>query len=286
MNSGVAASRWGKVARRLREFRFLAGPLSRVEEAASVARIGAEFVRGFRALHFVGPCVTVFGSARFPEGHRAYELAREVGAGLPRAGFTVMTGGGPGGREAASLAYVMSKRVFAGGWEYLLESAIFTAPPTMQWAGAALVNREGKLVGLGSLLVRDTVEGGAPHPGNMFVPIDAVKPILADLIQKGKRSSPPQPWLGLSTEETQGRVFVSRVQPDGPADKAGIKRGDIILAVGKDTVRSLEEFYRKAWAIGPAGIEVPLRILQGADLKDIRVRSVDRFEYYREKPST
>ena len=99
-----------------------------------------------------------------------------------------------GGREAASFAYVVSRRGFAGSWEYLLESAIFTSPPTLQWAGAALVDREGKLVGVGSLLVRDTVEPGSPMPGNMFVPVDILKPILSDLIARGRRAGAPRPW--------------------------------------------------------------------------------------------
>jgi S1-C subfamily serine protease len=191
-----------------------------------------------------------------------------------------------GGRESASVAYVMSRRSFAGGWEYFLDSAIFTAPPTMNWSGAALVNREGKLVGIGSLLVRDTMQPGAPLPGNMFVPIDVVQPILAELIQNGKRNGPQQPWLGMSTEESQGRLFVTRVSPEGPADKAGIRRGDIVLGVGADTVQSLEEFYRKVWAIGPAGAEVSIKVLQGPQLKEIRVRTIDRNQYFREKSST
>src|SRR5258705_409981 len=105
-----------------------------------------------------------------------------------------------GGRDAASLAYVVAKRKFAASWEYLLDTAIFTSPPTMQWAGAALVSREGKLVGIGSLFVRETLDG-AQAPGNMFVPIDLLKPILADLIEKGRRSGPARPWLGRATEE-------------------------------------------------------------------------------------
>jgi len=82
--------------------RFLQGPQPRRSELLRAARIFVEFVRGFRALHFVGPCVTVFGSARFKEDHRYYGLAREVGRELARAGFTVMTGGGPGIMEAAN----------------------------------------------------------------------------------------------------------------------------------------------------------------------------------------
>ena len=189
-----------------------------------------------------------------------------------------------GGRGAASLAHVVSKRKFAASWEYLLESAIFTSPPTFQWAGAALVSREGKLVGIGSLFVRETIEGDSQRPGNMFVPIDLLKPILSDLIERGRRSGPQRPWLGLATEELHGHLLVTRVSPDGPAERAGIRNGDIVVGVGADPVKSQEEFYRRVWGLGAAGIEVPLRILQGVDLRELRLRSIDRFQYFREKP--
>jgi S1-C subfamily serine protease len=188
-----------------------------------------------------------------------------------------------GGREAASLAYVMSKRKFAASWEYLLDTAIFTSPPTMQWAGAALVSREGKLVGIGSLYVRETLDG-AQQPGNMFVPIDLLKPILPDLIAKGRRSGPVRPWLGLATEEMHGHLLVTRVSPDGPADKAGIRNGDIVVGVGRDPVTSQEELYRKVWGLGAAGVEVPLKVLQGVDMREMKLRSIDRFQYFKEKP--
>jgi len=190
-----------------------------------------------------------------------------------------------GGREAASFAYVVSKRGFTGSWEYLLEEAIFTSPPMLQWAGAALVDREGRLVGIGSLLVRNAAGPDAPLPGNMFVPIDLLKPILPDLIEKGRRNEPPRPWLGLATEEVQGHLFVTRVSPEGPAEKAGIRSGDIVLGVGSQPVKSHEELYRGMWSLGAAGTEVPLKVLQGADLREIRVRSIDRFQYFREKPT-
>lgn len=190
-----------------------------------------------------------------------------------------------GGRELVNLAQVVSTRQFTGSWEYLLDSAIFISPPTFAWAGSALISREGKLVGIGSLLVRDSEEVGTPLPGNMFVPIDLVKPILADLIEKGRVSGPPRPWLGMATEELQGRLFVTRVSPDAPADQAGMRRGDIVIGVGADAVSTQVEFYRKLWALGPAGTEVPLKVLQGASVKEIKLRSIDRMDYFRTKPT-
>jgi S1-C subfamily serine protease len=190
-----------------------------------------------------------------------------------------------GGRESLNLAYVVSKRQFAGSWEYLLDSAIFISPPTLAWSGSALISREGKLVGIGSLLVRDSEEAGTPLPGNMFVPIDLLKPILADLIDKGRVPGPTRPWLGLATEELQGRLFVTRVSPEAPADQAGVRRGDIVVGVGADAVTTHAELYRRIWSLGPAGTEVPLQVLQGASLKEIKVHSIDRTEYFRAKPT-
>jgi S1-C subfamily serine protease len=188
-----------------------------------------------------------------------------------------------GGRETASLAQVMSRRQFTGSWEYLLESAIFTAPPTMTWAGAALVNRQLRLVGVGSLLVRDTVEPGTPEPGNMFVPTDLLKPILAELKANGRTAGPQRPWLGLNTEEVQGRLLVSRVSPEGPAARAGVRQGDVIVGVAGEPVKTHVELYRKVWSLGAAGVEVPLRLSHGADVRDVRVKSIDRFEYFKGK---
>jgi S1-C subfamily serine protease len=190
-----------------------------------------------------------------------------------------------GGRESVNLAYVVSKRQFAGSWEYLLDSAIFVSPPTLAWSGSALISRDGSLVGIGSLLVRDSEEAGTPLPGNMFVPIDLLKPILTDLIDTGRVSGSPRPWLGMATEELQGRLFVTRVSPEAPADRAGVRRGDIVVGVGAEAVATHDELYRKIWSLGPAGTEVPLKVLQGASVKEIKVRSIDRTEYFRVKPT-
>jgi len=190
-----------------------------------------------------------------------------------------------GGRDSLNVAYVVSTRQFAGSWEYLLESALFVSPPNPAWAGSALISREGKLVGVGSLLVRDSEETGTPLPGNMFVPIDLLKPILADLIEKGQASSPPRPWLGMATEELQGRLFVTRVSPEAPADEAGVRRGDIIIGVGADPVTTHAELYRRLWSLGPAGTIVTLQVLQGAIVKEIKVQSIDRTKYFRAKPT-
>jgi S1-C subfamily serine protease len=192
---------------------------------------------------------------------------------------------GYGGREALNLVYVVSRRAFSGSWEYHIESAIFTYPPVQNWSGAALINARGELLGVGSLIVPDAGGAGTQSPGNMFVPIDLLKPILGDLIARGRAAGPMRPWLGVNAEEVRGRLFVTRVSPEGPAERAGLRSGDIVLAVGERQVGSLAEFYRKVWERGAAGIEVPLRVLQGAETKELKVRSIDRLEYFRRKPS-
>jgi S1-C subfamily serine protease len=187
-----------------------------------------------------------------------------------------------GGPSDVTLAWVVSKRAFTGNWEYMLDTAIFTSPPALNWSGAALINKDMKLVGVGSLIVREaSTVGETVVPGNMFVPIDALKPILADLVSTGRPAGAARPWLGVATDEVQGRLVVSRVSPDGPGDLAGIKVGDIILGVGGDGVRTQAEFYRKIWSRGPAGSDIPLRVLQGLDVNELAVHSIDRIEYFR-----
>jgi S1-C subfamily serine protease len=187
-----------------------------------------------------------------------------------------------GGREAARLARVVSRRLFTGSWEYLLEEAIFTAPPTAQWAGAALIDRNGRLVGVGSLMVRDASGGGDVMPGNLFVPIDLLKPIFEDLVAKGKRGGPARPWLGLATEAVQGRLLVTRVSPEGPADLAGIAAGDVVLGVGGAAVASQAELYRRLWGLGAAGVDVSLRVMRAGAVREVTVTSIERTAYFRD----
>jgi S1-C subfamily serine protease len=184
-----------------------------------------------------------------------------------------------GGEDSVQGARVISRKEFAGYWEYLLEDAIFTAPPHPNYGGAAMIGRDGKLIGIGSLFTQTDIEGIGMIASNMFVPIDHLKPILADLIVRGRSSKPPKPWLGLYAEEVRGRVFVTRLAPGGPAEKAGMQTGDIILTVNKQKTTGLSDFYRKVWGIGIAGVDVPLEILQGIQIRDIIIHSEDRYSY-------
>jgi len=187
------------------------------------------------------------------------------------------------GDDNATFAWIVSKRSFTGNWEYKLDYALYTSPPSTNWSGAALIDKDGKLLGVGSLIVREATEGEPKLPGNVFVPIDLLKPILADLVKDGHRAGPARPWLGVAADEMQGRLLVTRVSPDGPADRAGLQSGDIILGVGGAAVRSQAEFYSRVWNGSRAGDEIPLRILQGVDVKEVKVRSIDRTEYFRPK---
>ena len=183
-----------------------------------------------------------------------------------------------GGRAGTTAAHVVSKREFAGTWEYMLDEAIFTAPPHPAWSGAALINHDGKLVGVGSLIVGDASGKGDSVRGNMFVPIDQLPPILGDLIAAGHPLQPAHPWLGLNTDDVGGRLVVSRVSPGAPAEKAGMRRGDIIVGVNGETPKNLPDLYRKIWAQGAAGASVSIDVLQGHERRHFDVLSINRLD--------
>lgn len=191
-----------------------------------------------------------------------------------------------GGLEGSvSVATVVSRRTFAGYWEYLIDGAIYTSPPRLDHSGAALINREGELVGIGSLLVMDAMTPGERLPGNLFVPIDLLKPVLAEMIETGRQKAGRRPWIGVNTVEDGGRVRVVRVTSEGPAERAGLKPGDLILSVAGTAVGTLPEFYGRLWAAGAPGEEVRLTVLQGTQVREIAVQSMDRLDFLRRKPT-
>jgi S1-C subfamily serine protease len=190
-----------------------------------------------------------------------------------------------GGIDMIGPALVVAKREFAGSWEYMLDDALFTAPPHPAWSGAALISREGKLVGVGSLIVGDATGGNEKTPGNMFVPIDRLPPILGDLISSGRTPGPGRPWLGVNAEELRGRLFVARITPGSPAEQAGLKRGDVIVGVNGEPPKGLADFYRKIWALGSAGVNVPLDVLQDDRVRRLDVKSASRLDHLKLKSS-
>jgi serine protease Do len=188
------------------------------------------------------------------------------------------------GFDGVAPAYVVSKRPFVGYWEYLLDEAIYTAPATVNWQGAALLSREGRLLGIGSLAVGDALGTQGNIPGNMFVPIDVVKPVVGDLIANGKSTAKPRPWIGVNTQEVQGNLIVTRVSPEGPAEDAGVQKGDVIVGVGGKPIQGQKDFYTKLWASGNAGVDVPIEVLKGNQVQKFTVKSIDRDRYFRPKP--
>jgi S1-C subfamily serine protease len=185
------------------------------------------------------------------------------------------------GFDGVAPAYIVSKRPFVGYWEYLLDEAIYTAPATVNWQGAALLSREGKLLGIGSLVVGDALGTRTNIPGNMFVPIDVLKPVLGDFIANGKSTAKPRPWLGLNTEEVQGNVIVTRVSPESPSEDAGLAKGDVIVGIGGQQIKGQADFYNKLWKSGAAGVEVVLDVLKGNRVENYKVKSMDRDSYLR-----
>jgi S1-C subfamily serine protease len=189
------------------------------------------------------------------------------------------------GFDGVAPAVVASRRQFVGYWEYLLDDAIYTAPATVNWSGAALLDQEGKLVGVGSLSVNDALGTDSHVPGNLFVPIDLLKPVMSDLLANGRMSGPPRPWIGVQTQEVQGNVIVTRGSQDGPADNATLRPGDVLVSLGGQPITGQADFYTRLWARGPAGVTVPLEVLRAGKIQKITVTSGDRDAYYRARPT-
>jgi serine protease Do len=185
------------------------------------------------------------------------------------------------GFDGVAPAYVVSKRQFVGYWEYLLDEAIYTAPATVNWQGAALVSREGKLLGIGSLAVGNAIATGTAVPGNMFVPIDVLKPVIGDFIANGRSTTKPRPWLGVTSQEVGGNLLVVRVSPEGPAEAAGLKAGDIIVGIAGEGLKGQADFYTRLWKTGNAGVEVMLDVLRGNRVENMKIKSADRNNYFR-----
>jgi len=185
---------------------------------------------------------------------------------------------GHGGRAHALKAKLIAKREFAGYWEYLLDEALFTAPAHPQWGGAALLDREGLLVGIGSLLVQEET-GGESVQGNMFVPIDLIEPILGDLLAHAGAARAPRPWLGMHTQHVEGRLIVGGLAPGGPAERAGVQTGDLVLGVAGERTASLAAFLRKVWSLGGPGVEVPLMLARQGDVLRLSLRAANRSDF-------
>ena len=202
----------------------------------------------------------------------------EIGsASACRVGENVVLAG-HGGRAHALKATVFAKREFAGYWEYVLDEAVFTAPAHPQWGGAALISADGKLAGIGSLLVQEKIDAGTLQ-GNMIVPIDLLGPILDDMLKRGRPDRPPRAWLGLYVAEAGKHLAVAGLAPGGPAERAGVQSGDLVLEIGGAKPASLADFFRRIWKLGSAGAVVPLKVSRDGSTSEVRIISGDRNDF-------
>jgi S1-C subfamily serine protease len=185
---------------------------------------------------------------------------------------------GHGGRAHALKATVFAKREFAGYWEYVLDEAVFTAPAHPQWGGSALITSDGKLAALGSLLVQEKVDQGTIQ-GNMLVPIDLLEPILEDMVKRGAANRPPRPWLGLYVTEAGEHLVVAGLAPGGPAEKAGVHVGDVILDIADDKPSSLANLWRTVWDLGSDGSSLTLKLLRKKTIVLSQVQPANRNDF-------
>jgi len=227
--------------------------------------VGYDYESGFglvkTAMPLQGPAMPLGAAADLEVGERVY-----------------VAGSGESGMIEAS---VIAKQEFAGRWEYLLDEAIFTAPHHNSWSGAALINKEGQLCGLGSLVIQGFRVRGLTTTVNMFVPIELLKPIIDEVCEHGRRLSPPRPWLGMLVNDEQDQLMVVGVYRNCPADKAGLKPGDIILRIDDEPVEGLANMFRRIWSLGDAGVEIPISVLRDSKELDTVVRSADRVGFQR-----
>ena len=236
-----------------------------------------------------------FGDGRVMEGH-ALGFDFETGFGLVQALGRVdlaplplgnsgaaqidsrIVVGGVGGRTRSVAGRIAARQQFAGYWEYLLDEAIFTYPAHPNWGGTALISSRGDLMGIGSLQIERERAGRSEHL-NMIVPIDLLKPVLDDLCRFGRVNKPARPWLGVYSHEIEDKIVAVGIATRGPAARAELKVGDVILAVKGEKVSSLAQLYRRLWALGPAGVDVPLTLYREGDTFDVSVKSSDRTKF-------
>jgi S1-C subfamily serine protease len=212
-----------------------------------------------------------------PLGRLGAPALERGSAAAARVGDDVLIAG-HGGRGHALKGQLFDKREFAGYWEYVLDEALFAAPAHPQWGGSALIGTDGKLLGVGSLLVEEK-QGDKSVQGNMFVPVDLLDPILEDLVKRGRTRRAARPWLGMYTTEMGAKLVVAGLAAGGPADRAGVKLGDVVVAVAEERPQGLADMFRRVWALGPAGVEVPLTLARSGKRTDLRLSSVDRNDF-------
>jgi serine protease Do len=203
---------------------------------------------------------------------------RDLKAGVP---LLAATGANANGEDGGvSVTQLVSTRAFSGTWEYHIDTALFTSPPVSSGrgnhSGAPLFNHKGELVGIGSLLVMDASGENRRQPGNMFVPVDLLKPILLEMQQSGSSRQSHRPWLGLTSSDKGGRIQIVRVSINSPAEIAGLQPGEVVLAVDGSDVTTLEGFYKKLWARTSPDEPVRLTVLRDGEAETVVLKPQDR----------
>lgn len=189
---------------------------------------------------------------------------------------------GRGGQAHAVKGKLLAKREFAGYWEYLLDEALFSGPLHPEWSGAAMVDMQGRLIGIGSLFIQEVTDE-EPVQGNMFVPIDLLEPIVDSLATTGVSGVAPRPWLGMYTTEAPGLLVVNGLAPGSPAEKAGVKSGDLVVEVKGKRVGKLSDMLRSVWELGPAGTTIPLTMMRDGTLKHVEIKSANRADFLKKE---
>jgi len=203
----------------------------------------------------------------------------EIGdSDAPKVGDAAVFAAG-GGRHHAIETKIVGRQEFAGYWEYVLDDAFFTAPAHPFWGGGALIGKDGKLLGVGSLILQQGDRRGRRLDMNMVVPIGYLTPALPDLLTYGKLRQPPRPWLGLYATENEDQLVVGNVVDSGPAEQAGVHTGDVIVSVSDEEVTDLASLWRRVWACGTAGAGVRMRLRRDGTTVTVTIRSADRASF-------
>lgn len=184
----------------------------------------------------------------------------------------VMAAGG--GLARAMETRLAARQEFAGYWEYLLDEALFTAPAHPFWSGAAVIGPDGKLVGIGSLILQQG--GGQRADMNMVVPIDLLQPIIGTMLSTGASGRKPRPWLGIFVMENDGGLVVGGLADGGPAERAGVQVGDQVLGIDDEEVSEIAALWRGLWSAGAPGAEIKLRVARNDAKLTIRIATADR----------
>lgn len=191
------------------------------------------------------------------------------------------------GMPPVSASQVVSRRSYSGYWEYVVDDAIYISPPHDNYVGAVLFSGSGKVVGIGSMFVNDAIAKHVQLPGNMFVPVNTFKPVMLDLMNRGRPSRPERPWMGVHINEVDGKVRVVRITKNGPAERAGIKPGDHVVGVDGKPVKSMESLFRLVWARGNAAAVIPLDVVTEGKgelrVRRVNIHSQSRYDTYKIK---